>query len=182
MNRRVVGALAAVVVAGAVGIGCGGDDDQTSMGDPPGEKVSCADGVVVFLEPDVDDGRLDEVADELASDGDVVALFDQDRTYEEFLGLFADVPQIANTVTADILPPSVRIRAASAVAADELARRAATIEDVREVVRPSAEPIVAEFDLDVQIASVWCTPGFPFAPQQPVSTTTPAPLATDPGQ
>src|SRR3546814_1841597 len=35
--------------------------------------------------------------------------FDQDRTFEEFKDLFQNTPQIVESVTPDILPPSFRV-------------------------------------------------------------------------
>src|SRR3546814_5286370 len=66
--------------------------------------------------------------------------FDQDRTFEEFKDLFQNTPQIVESVTPDILPPSFRV-----VPVDKSAE---TIESLRSVfvTQPGVREVVAALD------------------------------------
>lgn len=67
--------------------------------------------VMVFLRPDAPPGALGAVAEaaDALTDEDVTIMSRED-TYEEFLALFADQPQITEAVTPDVLPTSVRFQ------------------------------------------------------------------------
>ncbi len=66
---------------------------------------------IVYLQPKVTDEQKASIQRDLESNPDVKkAIFvDQDQTYEEFKRLFASSPQLLDTVTAEILPPSYRV-------------------------------------------------------------------------
>jgi cell division transport system permease protein len=66
---------------------------------------------IVYLQPTSTQEQRDSVERDLVENPDVEqAIFvDQDETLAEFERLFADTPQLVETVTADILPPSFRV-------------------------------------------------------------------------
>lgn len=71
------------------------------------------DGVefIVFISPDATGDQLDAVGASLADNPLVerVTFFDQEQAYAEFSEMFADSPDMVETVTPDILPPSFRV-------------------------------------------------------------------------
>lgn len=96
--------------------------------------------VVVFLEPDAPPGALGAVArtaGAVADDG--VTIMSREDTYAEFLTLFADQPEITESVTPDILPTSVRFQVAERLGAEAPFDSLAA---VREVVLRYDDPIV----------------------------------------
>jgi cell division transport system permease protein len=66
---------------------------------------------IVYLQPDVDDAQEESIRNDLEANPDVkeITYVNQDETYEEFKRLFGDSPQLVETVTPEILPPSFRI-------------------------------------------------------------------------
>src|SRR3546814_12009960 len=66
--------------------------------------------------------------------------FDQDRTFEEFKDLFQNTPQIVESLTPDILPPSFRV-----VPVDTSAETLASLRTVS-VTPPGVREGVAAFD------------------------------------
>jgi cell division transport system permease protein len=68
---------------------------------------------IVYMQPTSTQEQKDSIQRDLEANPDVrpdgVTYVDQDATYEEFKRLFGDSPQLVETVTADILPPSFRI-------------------------------------------------------------------------
>jgi cell division transport system permease protein len=66
---------------------------------------------IVYLQPTVDDAQKASIEGDLQANPDVekYEYVDQDATYEEFKRLFGDSPQLVETVTPEILPPSFRI-------------------------------------------------------------------------
>ena len=66
---------------------------------------------IVYLQPTVTDEQKASVERDLADNPDVreAIYVDQDETYEEFRRLFADSPQLVETVTPEILPSSFRV-------------------------------------------------------------------------
>ncbi|MEL7209190.1 MAG: permease-like cell division protein FtsX, partial [Actinomycetota bacterium] len=67
---------------------------------------------IVFMQPDAPQNTLDAVQEELESSPQVdeVVFFDQDQAFEEFKRLFEDEPELIESVTPDILPPSFRVK------------------------------------------------------------------------
>jgi cell division transport system permease protein len=66
---------------------------------------------IVYLQPDAPQEQMDSVRGDLEANPDVerIEFVDKDETYEEFKDLFGDSPQLVETVTAEILPPSFRV-------------------------------------------------------------------------
>ena len=71
------------------------------------------DGVefIVFISPDATGDQLDAVGTSLEENPLVerVTFFDQEQAFAEFSEMFADSPDMVETVTPDILPPSFRV-------------------------------------------------------------------------
>jgi cell division transport system permease protein len=66
---------------------------------------------VVFLNPDASQAQIDSVGTDLKESPEVerVTFIDQQGAYEEFKQLFADSPEMVDSVTPEILPPSYRV-------------------------------------------------------------------------
>jgi cell division transport system permease protein len=66
---------------------------------------------IVYLQPEITQDQKDSIQKDLDSNPDVdhANFVNQDQTYEEFKRLFANSPQLVETVTPDILPPSFRV-------------------------------------------------------------------------
>ena len=66
---------------------------------------------IVYMQPTADDAQKASIRQDLESNPDVneITYVDQDATYEEFRDLFKDSPQLIDTVTPEILPPSFRV-------------------------------------------------------------------------
>jgi cell division transport system permease protein len=66
---------------------------------------------IVYLQPTADGAQKDSIERDLDANPDVkeFTYVDQDETYEEFKRLFGDSPQLVETVTPEILPPSFRV-------------------------------------------------------------------------
>lgn len=66
---------------------------------------------VVFLNPDASQAQIDSVGTDLKESPEVerVTFIDQQAAYEEFKQLFADSPEMVDSVTPEILPPSYRV-------------------------------------------------------------------------
>jgi len=68
---------------------------------------------IVYLQPTATQQQKDSIESDLRANPDVkqdgVTYVDQDETYAEFQELFQDSPQLIETVTPEILPPSFRI-------------------------------------------------------------------------
>lgn len=123
--------------------------------------------VIVFLQPDVRTSVLDEINDELESEPAVesVEFFDQRESYEEFQKFFADEPELVDSVTPDILPPSFRLGLSEPVdeSVDRIVESMEGRSGVREVTRgPWADPVDHEREIAAmtdRIAEVWgCSP------------------------
>ncbi len=97
---------------------------------------------IVFMQPDATQAQTDAVQRQLDQSPqiDKWTYFDQDRTFKEFKELFKNTPQIVDSVTPDILPPSFRV-----VPVDKSAE---TIEGLRTVfqTKPGVREVVAAFD------------------------------------
>jgi cell division transport system permease protein len=67
---------------------------------------------IVFMQPDAPQATIDAVGAELESSPQVseVDYYDQDDAFEEFQKLFVDEPELVESVTPDILPPSYRVK------------------------------------------------------------------------
>ncbi|MGE3621484.1 MAG: cell division protein FtsX [Acidimicrobiia bacterium] len=66
---------------------------------------------IVYLNPNVTEEQRAAIQADLEDNADVreATYVDKDETYEEFKRLFQDTPQIIETVTPEILPPSYRV-------------------------------------------------------------------------
>jgi cell division transport system permease protein len=68
---------------------------------------------IIYLQPTVTEQQKASIQRDLEANPDVrddgITFVDQDETYQEFQDLFQDSPQLIETVTPDILPPSFRI-------------------------------------------------------------------------
>ncbi len=68
---------------------------------------------IIYMNPGSTQAEKDSIQRDLESNPEVredgITYVDQDETYEEFKDLFGDSPQLVETVTPDILPPSFRI-------------------------------------------------------------------------
>ncbi len=97
---------------------------------------------IVFLQPEASDDQTAAVERSLEESPQVQdwSFVDQDETFEEFKELFADSPQIVDTVSPEILPPSFRV-----VPVD---KEPTTIENLRTVYesQPGVREVVAATD------------------------------------
>ncbi len=66
---------------------------------------------IVYLQPAITQDQRDSIERDLSENPDVreATFVDQDETYEEFKRLFQNSPQLIETVTPEILPPSFRV-------------------------------------------------------------------------
>jgi cell division transport system permease protein len=66
---------------------------------------------VVFLNPTATDDQIQSVGSDLENSPDVekVTFIDKQAAYEEFKRLFADSPEMQDSVSPDVLPPSYRV-------------------------------------------------------------------------
>jgi cell division transport system permease protein len=66
---------------------------------------------IVYLQPQITTEQKDSIKKDLDSNPDVdhANFVDQDETYAEFKRLFANSPQLVETVSPEILPPSFRV-------------------------------------------------------------------------
>jgi cell division transport system permease protein len=66
---------------------------------------------IVYLQPNVTPEQKASIEKDLKANPDVksTTYVDQDKTYEEFKRLFASSPQLVETVSPEILPPSFRV-------------------------------------------------------------------------
>ncbi len=110
------------------------------------------DGVefIVFVAPDASSDQIDAVGSSLEANPLVerVTYFDQQQAYEEFSEMFADSPDMVETVTPDILPPSYRVVPTSTdlASVEELVQQYEVQPGVIQVAR-STEAIVAIKDV-----------------------------------
>ena len=97
---------------------------------------------IVFVQPEAAEEQVDAVERALGDSPQVedYSFVDQDETFEEFKDLFADSPQIIDTVEPEILPPSFRV-----VPTD---KTPATIENLTTVFesQPGVREVVAATD------------------------------------
>jgi cell division transport system permease protein len=68
---------------------------------------------IVYMQPNVTTEQRESIERDLQANPDIkddgITYIDQDETYDEFRDLFEDSPQLIETVTPEILPPSFRI-------------------------------------------------------------------------
>lgn len=66
---------------------------------------------IVYLNPASTQGERDSLEGDLRANPDIedIVFVDQDETYEEFQRLFQNSPQLIESVTPEILPPSFRV-------------------------------------------------------------------------
>ena len=164
--RVIAGVFAAALLLGA----CGDDAETVGAGRAARESASatCRGDLLAFFDPGTELSLLEELADRLAGRDDVeaVAVWDQEETYEEFIVLFASTPHIVDVVKAEILPPSVRVRAVSPEAKTDVAAAIEPSGSILEIVVDSFDPErVAQADGTGFDATVLCNPDFPSGPR-----------------
>ena len=66
---------------------------------------------IIFLDPEIPGGQLDAIGNALQTHPDVrsARYVTQDEAYDEFVRLFADTPELAENITAEVLPSSYRV-------------------------------------------------------------------------
>ena len=66
---------------------------------------------IVFMNPDASQDQIDLIQNAIQTSPEVKksTYFDKERAFDEFRELFKDKPDLVNSVTPDILPPSYRI-------------------------------------------------------------------------
>jgi hypothetical protein len=152
-SRPIAWAAAAVVVVVIAGVTLTGTDDtsvDTGMGpeEPQQDRsavtpceesashVAAGTDVLVFLQPESTSEQHDQVARLIgtATDAEVVRFLDQRATYDEFRNVFADSPEIVESVTAEILPPRFELGVAGPLPIDAIADTLSAEPAVREVI------------------------------------------------
>lgn len=152
-SRPIAWAAAAAVAVVIAGVTLTGTDDtsvDTGMGpaepqqdgsavtpcEESASHIAADTDVLVFLQPESTSEQHDQVARliEGASDAEVVRFLDQDATYDEFRDLFADSPQILESVTAEILPPRFELSVAGPLPKDAITETLRAEPAVREVI------------------------------------------------
>lgn len=116
-RRGRVAAVVALVatIAGIWGVGALLDDDTRDVAIGRTGDAADLDGaditVIVWMEPDATDDELDAVAAGLDADDRVVTVrySDQEASFDEFAELFAERPEMVETVAPEDLPSSYRV-------------------------------------------------------------------------
>lgn len=117
------------------------------------------DGVefIVFMNPDADPAQDALVRDSLDQNPEIERwrYVDQAESYEEFRQMFADSPEMVETVTPEVLPPSYRVVPvdASADAVDTLVSTFRTKPGVNRVV--SAADTIRKLQQVTELISLW---------------------------
>ncbi len=189
----VAAALVAVVIAGAALAGTGDTTVDTGM-DPRevqrdvGAGTECEEraaqlaaeeaDVLVFLQPETSRTDHEVVAQMIkdAPDVEVVRFVDQRATYDEFRALFADAPEIVESVTAEILPPRFEVRVAGSSSNDVVTDLLGLNPAVREVVdadQARTEMVAQCRDGDPTDTSGWAADTTVAAPGGPVANLVP---------
>jgi len=119
--------------------GCGDDAPSSeSEGSTTTEDVSsCDERMIVYFNPTASD---DEVARALPSiesfEGVVKAeAVTHDETLAEFREIFSENSELVETVTAEMLPASIRVRLDEGSSLDEVERQVTQLASVQEVIR-----------------------------------------------
>jgi cell division transport system permease protein len=102
----------ASILAVALSLAIGGNALLSSRGiSNATDRFQAGVEFIVFMSPDAPQASLDAVAAELDANPQVEAVefVDQEAAYREFQDIFKDDPQLLESVTADILPPSYRV-------------------------------------------------------------------------
>jgi cell division transport system permease protein len=152
-SRPIAWAAAAAVVVVIAGVTLTGTDDtsvDTGMGpeepqqdgsavtpcEESASHIAADTDVLVFLQPESTSEQHDQVARLIgtATDAEVVRFLDQRATYDEFRDLFADSPEIVESVTAEILPPRFELSVAGPLPVDAIADTLRAEPAVREVI------------------------------------------------
>ena len=153
-------AAAAVVLLAA----CGGGDGRAAVelcdalaAEPLGEDAP--EGIRVFFEPGTDEDVIFDARDELEDllPGLEFTYMDQDAALEEFSELFADQPELVDSITAAELPPSLNALDATHDEARIVEEAMDDHRSVQEVARPPAEREVATV-ADLMTAPVLAPP------------------------
>ena len=137
-RRAVAGCLAVVLVVGAALVTTTRDDDATSLrvGDDPTGRYEPGDiDVIVFLDPASPTGDIELVERALVADPVVgqAWVLTSDDAYEQFVCLFADAPEMIESVTPDILPTAFQIALVDGADSAQLELAETKLEPVRVV-------------------------------------------------
>ncbi len=163
MARRVAPILA-VVLAATVAVSACHDDASTTpaapidhglrlcaaLGTPvgseaPGTTTPTVPGtetdLVVYVAPEATEAEVRAIGDALGRSWADVTYVDRDASYAEFTARFADQPEVADSMTAEMLPTSYRVRIGvdEPAAADTAVDALGELPGVDGVVRPSAD-------------------------------------------
>lgn len=118
--------------------------------------------MIVYFDPSASDS---EVADALSSIESIEGVEEaeavtHDETFAEFREIFAENTQLIETVTADILPPSIRVRVDERSTLDDVETHAMTLSKFREVLRgaEALSPAVTE-QMGADQLERWCSGG-----------------------
>ncbi len=107
--------------------------------------------LVVSVAPDATEAEIHAIGAELGSSWADVAYIDRDATYAEFTARFADQPEIADSMTPELLPTSYRVEigAGEPAADDATVRALEALPGVDGVVRPASDaPAAAPAGVD----------------------------------
>jgi hypothetical protein len=102
-----------LVAAGVVAIATVGGVALVAVDDDGAEPVTATPPpttCTVFVRPEATAERFDEISALVVADPDIdsVEVLTQQDAYVEFVRLFADKPELVESVTPEVLPPSVR--------------------------------------------------------------------------
>jgi cell division transport system permease protein len=95
---------------------------------------------LVFVKPDATEAATAAIGTSLNDLPGVVSVsfVDQQAAYEEFQRLYADRPELLESVTPEVLPPSFRVTLADTAGARDVMAVAETLDGVGQVVLPAA--------------------------------------------
>jgi hypothetical protein len=122
-TKQALGAVGLLVLGGLLGAGIVHLVEEDGTGESAAYAETCANldriragvvdtpDIIVFYKPDVDEPAILRVRDRLDGDARVETLtyLDHEQAYAEFTRLFADKPDLLKSITAAVLPPSLRI-------------------------------------------------------------------------
>ena len=123
---------------------------EASPGSTPSTRSADGADLVVYVTAGASDDEVRAIGDELRRSWADVTYVDRDATYAEFTERFADRPEVAKSMTPDLLPTSYRVRigagepAADQALVDALGARAG----VDGVVRPGSGAATAPAPAD----------------------------------
>lgn len=112
---------------------------------------------IIFMNPDATEEQIQSIEDELGSNPQIESFtfVDQEATYDEFVDLFSDQPNMVESVEAEDLPPSFRVIPTNTDAdfVSELGKNFEASAGVREVI------FAADSIKQVQRVGAWISTG-----------------------